>query len=732
MTVKEPQIGKIEDLVLRMKLAKPQGAARPVTFLMGAGCSVSAGIPTVTTIAQNEVLALAANFGATPRNPAEAIVALASHGLFAGHAEIARTKPDTLNWGFIYDTIFKEVHTAPTDVGKLFKRILKEAKPRINWAHLALGELAAKGWISTTITTNFDLLALEGYARAGVIPVVSDGVESLGRIDPRPDHPQLLQINGSMHAYRLRNSDDELKELTKEPAAIACFQNLFQHSDVLVVVGYDGREPHIMRLLTDAARAYPDKHVFWCLYSRNPKYLSLNAQEFLAHSINARLLIDQDADIFFHSLCSGLGIGAPRALRDPLGFAKLRRDAIYEPTTRHAPIIAELATFDVEIQRLQTFNPAFASVPLIAVEPAADPMVRDEPPSLITGAKDRAYAEADGMIAQLNRKHTVGSGEALFDALRKKHRILYKEGRDKGDVHTLQVAIRLSEASVDLAGTTTQRVWALNDLGVALRTFGARQSETGTLRRSIEVFRDALELQDRESSPFDWAMTQSNMGAALRNLGDLDSEKSLLVDAVWAYRAALEVFTRDRIPESWARTQNNLGVALHALGKLEQGTERLEEAVSSFKAALQERTREALPIGWAMTQTNLADSLYLIGDRRREMEYLEEAVSAYRLALEERTRERVPVDWASSSGHLGEALLSVANYRQDRRAAEQALAKLQESELVLRQGGHLSAANQIAAQIPNAQALIARLSGEEAPDSAPQKGNRPVVTALWS
>jgi hypothetical protein len=187
-----------------------------------------------------------------------------------------------------------------------------------------LGELARLNWISTTITTNFDLLALEGYARAGVIPVVSDGLESLDRIDPLPDQPQILQINGSVHSYRMRNSSADLDQVRSSSSAITCFRNLFQASDLLVVVGYEGREPQIMDLLIDAAKTFRDKHIFWCLYSANPAKLSPRAAEFLSFSTNARLIPGQDADIFFHNLSSELGIGAPLAFRDPLAFMEER------------------------------------------------------------------------------------------------------------------------------------------------------------------------------------------------------------------------------------------------------------------------------------------------------------------------------------------------------------------------------------------------------------------------
>ena len=88
--------------------------------------------------------------------------------------------------------------------------------------------------------------------------------------------------------------------------------------------------------------------------------------------------------------------------------------------------------------------------------------------------------------------------------------------------------------------------------------------------------------------PLDWAQTQNNLGIALRRLGERESGTARLEEAVAAYRAALTEWTRERVPLDWAMTQNNLGIALTRLGERESGTARLEEAVEAYRAALTE------------------------------------------------------------------------------------------------------------------------------------------------
>src|SRR6202035_5865229 len=86
---------------------------------------------------------------------------------------------DKINWHSVYDEMLRRHYATPDDTRALFGKIVADAKGAINWAHLCLGELVSRGFISTVLTTNFDQLVLSGMVRAGVLPVVCDGVESL-------------------------------------------------------------------------------------------------------------------------------------------------------------------------------------------------------------------------------------------------------------------------------------------------------------------------------------------------------------------------------------------------------------------------------------------------------------------------------------------------------------------------------------------------------------------------
>jgi hypothetical protein len=112
-----------------------------------------------------------------------------------------------------------------------------------------------------------------------------------------------------------------------------------------------------------------------------------------------------------------------------------------------------------------------------------------------------------------------------------------------------------------------------------------------------------------------------------------------------------------------------------------------------------------------MTQHNLGNALSTLGGRESGTARLEQAVTAYRAALEVRTRERVPLNWATSSGNQGVALMNLADRSGDAAMAETALCQIETAWTVTRDGGHETNAAYYNARIPEARAVLARLSG---------------------
>src|SRR5215510_8240997 len=126
----------LDDVSMTLKFAKERQA--PCCILIGAGCSLSAGIP------------LASGFVEEVRRKVR--------------PAYNRAKEKT------YPYVMGEV-----DVGPRYGLIAEHVeKACLNWAHLILGWLLRNGFVGRVLTTNFDNLTLRACSLYGVHPSVYD------------------------------------------------------------------------------------------------------------------------------------------------------------------------------------------------------------------------------------------------------------------------------------------------------------------------------------------------------------------------------------------------------------------------------------------------------------------------------------------------------------------------------------------------------------------------------
>ncbi|MDK2957854.1 MAG: hypothetical protein PWQ57_3352, partial [Desulfovibrionales bacterium] len=72
----------------------------------------------------------------------------------------------------------------------------------------------------------------------------------------------------------------------------------------------------------------------------------------------------------------------------------------------------------------------------------------------------------------------------------------------------------------------------------ALYLQGDEFVDNQALEKSIDVYTDILESCSRQDAPLQWALAQNNLGVALRTLGERESGTTRLKQGVEAYRAA--------------------------------------------------------------------------------------------------------------------------------------------------------------------------------------------------
>ncbi len=127
---------KIDDVVETLRRAKEQG--KGCTLLIGAGCSVKAGIP-----------------------------------LASGFVEIIRKEQPRAHERATEKTYPKcMAELSPGERRDLITRYVDS--PKMNWAHLGIAQLIKSGFIDRVLTTNFDPLVVRACSMVGIFPAIYD------------------------------------------------------------------------------------------------------------------------------------------------------------------------------------------------------------------------------------------------------------------------------------------------------------------------------------------------------------------------------------------------------------------------------------------------------------------------------------------------------------------------------------------------------------------------------
>jgi SIR2-like domain len=322
------------DLMLARDMAPPAIGARPypdigevqgrrgrAIFLIGAGCSVSAGIPLAADVAKRCACILARRYAPPKReapsveNAEEALKSLTERDIVSARFANSTEEAD---WGALYKYFFSEHLKSPNQQREIISAVIGDREFDLNWAHACLGALVQRRYVHTVLTTNFDQLALQGIIRTGITPVVADGLESLMRISPSPVRPQVVHLHGSMHTYDLRNSPTALTETGEDRNFQTMMMSLLKQTTAVVVVGYAGGEEGVMSLLQYAAENIPRMVVYWVGYEKSYADFSGRTQLLLETGENKFFIPDQDADRFFQRLMQDLGEGQPDWVADPI------------------------------------------------------------------------------------------------------------------------------------------------------------------------------------------------------------------------------------------------------------------------------------------------------------------------------------------------------------------------------------------------------------------------------
>jgi tetratricopeptide (TPR) repeat protein len=245
-------------------------------LLIGAGCSVKAGVP-----------------------------------LASGFVDIIKSE-----WSSAYARATEPKHypqcmaeLAPAERRDLIAKYVDTAK--INWAHVAIAQLMKHGYVDRVLTTNFDPLVVRACAMVGHYPAVYDFAAS--QVLKPADIPgeAVFYLHGQRNGFVLMNTREECAEHAKK------LEHLFQDAGqgrVWIAVGYSGENDPVFDHLA-SVKSFDD-NLYWIGYQDNEP----------AKHVRSGLLQDGkfacyvkgfDADDVFVTLTQRLGCFPPRLVAEP-------------------------------------------------------------------------------------------------------------------------------------------------------------------------------------------------------------------------------------------------------------------------------------------------------------------------------------------------------------------------------------------------------------------------------
>jgi tetratricopeptide (TPR) repeat protein len=184
-------------------------------------------------------------------------------------------------------------------------------KANINWAHICIAQLIKHGYIDRVLTVNFDPLVVRACALLGVFPAVYDFAASQ-RFKPAdiPDQA-VFYLHGQRSGFVLLNTESEVEELSNHLEPV--FSDAARGRTWLVV-GYSGANDPVFEHLARIERF--DHRLFWVCYKDEEPPTHVR-EKILVPGKDAYYVKGFDADDFFVTLAQKLGHFPPDLVGKP-------------------------------------------------------------------------------------------------------------------------------------------------------------------------------------------------------------------------------------------------------------------------------------------------------------------------------------------------------------------------------------------------------------------------------
>jgi Plant specific mitochondrial import receptor subunit TOM20 len=450
---------------------------RACTLLIGAGVSVTAGIPTAGGFVDEIRKRFPVKFGQTP-----------------------------------------DPKTYPRCMAQLLvderRRLISEFVDgsRINWAHVAIALLIQNGYVDRVLTTNFDPLVAKACSLLGIFPAVYDFAASqMFKPASLPDQA-VFHLHGQRTGFVILNTDKEVERLSKASAPV--FEDAGR-GRTWIVAGYSGENDPVFNHLATVPTF--DNGLYWICYKDAEPAEHVRAQ-LLSEDKSAFYVLGFDADSFFVTLSQRLGIFPPKLIARP--FTHLDRilemltpyqlpgQSAAEDVTRPARDVIARAIVQFEEQ---------VTVASINAQSGADPQNEGLPDAIVAAATELVmsgqYREALAFKKVYEKREIPELGDMLAWAhVMNGHALAQQLGTTQNsDSHYTKVGEECAAAlALKPDMHEAYNIWG-NTLGDQARTKTGEEADR-LFNLAGEKYAAALAIKpDKHDALYNWGITLGDL-----------------------------------------------------------------------------------------------------------------------------------------------------------------------------------------------------------------------------
>lgn len=604
---------EVDSLAWVIKKAKEKNGAKPIV-LLGAGASVSAGIP----LAEEIMADILEQFKDKP--------------------EIKNLDPNGRDYAKVMGCL------NAMERNDLLRNYIKRAK--INVAHIYLAQLLKYNYIDYVLTVNFDDLMLRASALFNFIPPTYDMAILKDTTTTTLPTGSVVYLHGQQHGLWLLNTE---AEMTKVKERVAKIFNKICNDRPWIIIGYSGCDPVFDVLATKLGDRF-DNGLYWVNYldtdpSNHVKEMLLDKENKEAYCIK-----NYNSDSFFLKLHAELGMDTPAIFNTPFSYLKSVTENIQDINIpRQESSDSKKTNTQIELFK-HTKERSENSKKLIEDAIKVYERVEHQDRMSETEIIDNNFQKS---LIELITKQDYTKAEELLENYEDKNSTLYNTLRNtlytswayadyekwlkdpKDEI--LEGSIK-KYSYVDEAILKDEEVY--NNWGVAIyqKAYvggGGIPSKEG-LNESIEKYKKAIELNPQHT------LAYGNWALALNELGRRTSEEKYYLESIEKLQMAVKLDPH--------RSSNyiNWGNSLLDMAKIKGDDNLYFQSIEKYKIASDLAPKDSLAYG------NWSIALQELGYKNSDEKYFRESIEKLKEANDRGANEGINnMTWGNLLSEIG-------------------------------------------------------------------------------